>query len=254
MKHLPASVLRAYALGTADLPLRALAEAHLQVCNECEKKVAQLRAQFEPAVQHASDFPSAPLFDSICGALKINDESKREIPDYSSYKDEYIISSPASHQYKPVRHELAPYVPASVLAELPEQKQLDWVSMWPTEGRIAKIAEDESSAYSLYCVHFAAGSHAPRHLHMADEQTVILKGGYTHSEGHINEGDWDLAPAGSIHAPSIDKGSECWCLVRIPSQRAFRFSGISAWREPLIKISQALEDLKEKKKYALLKG
>ena len=208
MKHPNQSLLTEYAVGTLDKTMRLLVETHLGFCTECESKVKQIRDENLDVTVTVNDSNSEVpegMFESILA--KISDEKP-------------VITNSI--------------IPEFLKTEVNEEAKWTWAPMWPAKGKIGTILSDDVSGYSIYLAYFEAGEKAPQHKHLDDEFTVILQGGYKYGNKHLVVGDWDVAETNSTHAPKIDKGEDCWCIVRAKTKKSVAFKGIDSWRTPFV--------------------
>ena len=53
----------------------------------------------------------------------------------------------------------------------------------------------------------------PDHSHTGEEWTLILTGSYTVGEKRFTRGDLHIEDETETHAPHIDEGEDCICLV-----------------------------------------
>jgi predicted ChrR family anti-sigma factor len=223
MKHPSMNEIRNYALGTQDITMRLLVESHLDHCSGCEQKVKQIREE-SLATPSDDDYippPQSPelsgIFDSILSSLP---EPVEE--DTALFKHSLDMEA----------------LPDFLKSEILPEEEWKWVTMWPAQGKIGTIYEDEVGGYSLYLAYFKAGEKAPKHKHLDDEYTVMLKGGYSYDNTHIGVGDWDHAAPGSVHGPEVDADQDCWCVVRSKTKKSVAFKGTAAWRTPFVKLSE----------------
>ena len=65
----------------------------------------------------------------------------------------------------------------------------------------------------LWLLRARGGIAVPQHGHNGDEWTLVIKGGYSTSQGEFHVGDMEIAGEDVIHQPLIAEGEECICLV-----------------------------------------
>ena len=65
----------------------------------------------------------------------------------------------------------------------------------------------------LYLLKAKGGMRMPDHGHNGEEWTLILTGSYTVGEKRFSRGDMHIEGEDEIHAPHIDEGEDCICLV-----------------------------------------
>ncbi len=214
MKHPAESYLRDFASGCQDITMRLLVETHLHFCNECSDKVQSMRNRFIKGIEAEKSQSPDLDFDKIFNQLS-----------------EEIVDHPGIDVQN---HFDSNILPDFLNAEIMDEKQWKWTSMWPSKGKIGTVLTDKSTGFSLHLGYFAPDVKTPGHKHNEDEITVMLKGGYSYNDKDVNVGDWDIAPKGTEHSPIIHPDEECWCLVRAKTSGAIDFTGISAWRKPII--------------------
>ena len=65
----------------------------------------------------------------------------------------------------------------------------------------------------LYLLKAKGGMRMPDHGHNGEEWTLILTGSYCVGEKRFTRGDMHIEGEDEIHAPHIDEGEDCICLV-----------------------------------------
>lgn len=65
----------------------------------------------------------------------------------------------------------------------------------------------------LYLLKAKGGMKMPDHGHNGEEWTLILTGSYTTGNKRFSRGDLHIEGEDEIHAPHIDEGEDCICLV-----------------------------------------
>ena len=65
----------------------------------------------------------------------------------------------------------------------------------------------------LYLLKAKGGMKMPDHSHNGEEWTLILTGSYRTGEERFTRGDLHIEGEDEIHAPHIDEGEDCICLV-----------------------------------------
>lgn len=209
MKHPDLQFLLDFAAGVADTTSRILVEAHAAHCPACTETLRSLRAsaaRFDATAEDPSHLEA--LFTRIAAKTKA-------IPPAAKAK---ACVLPSGYAFPP-----------AVAAELPPVEQWDWATLWPTPARAALLHVDPATGMELYCLHYQAGALAPHHRHRDPEETVILAGGYRSGDEAYGAGDWDAQVPGTHHAPRVDIGGECVCLLRSRGGIPW-FIGRSAWR------------------------
>ena len=73
----------------------------------------------------------------------------------------------------------------------------------------------------LWLVRAGAGQAGLKHLHVGDEWTVVLEGGFRDDEGTYTTGDFMIVPAGTRHQPIADMTGSCVCLFLLRAPLRF---------------------------------
>jgi putative transcriptional regulator len=203
MIHPPRDVLRAYAVGTTDLPRRLLVEMHLALCPECAALAPQYRERDSRLPEATiADVVLTPPFERVWRAVEDVGAAKM-CPDASAV------------------------LPQPFRAWLPVPAALRWITLWPDRVRSAVLARDEETGSALYVSYYPPNSRYPRHRHVGLEENVILSGGYQNSDAHVETGDWVIGAPGTDHTLATGPDETCWCLSRVEPP-GVRFYG---WRE-----------------------
>lgn len=212
MKHPSQIQLVHFAQGLSDVTDRILMEAHQHFCSECENEIKSLR-------QSVANFESGPGYQNLLQPVLVFEKLKSRLTNQ--------LSESQSLKSQPKGSPLG--FPEAVRSELPDESKWKWQSFWPTKGRYALVINDLGSGTKLYCLEYKPRAKAPSHSHQDQEDTVIIKGGYTSGGKHFGEGDWDMQLPITSHPPILIEETGCLCLVRSISPPRFR--GLSAWRQ-----------------------
>lgn len=65
----------------------------------------------------------------------------------------------------------------------------------------------------LYLLKAKGGMRMPDHSHTGEEWTLLLTGSYTVGDKRFTRGDMHIEGEDELHAPHIDEGEDCICLV-----------------------------------------
>lgn len=197
--HPEARRLLAYATGHADLPLRLMIEAHLPNCLACTREVACLSAPGGRVLEAwPEQTPPPDLLDRIWAQVAWR-------------QPEAVVGVP---------------LPAALLADLPPPRSWRWRTMLSGGCRVARLLRDESCGSALFLVHIPPGKRLPFHVHLGDEDSLVLAGGVRLGERLLEAGDWDHMPPGMAHEVWADAHEGCWALSRLEG-RGLRLAG---WR------------------------
>jgi putative transcriptional regulator len=186
---------------------RAVIEAHLVFCPWC---VEQLRELLEPGGRWLEELAGAPVAAATWDRL----ERRLDLPPADSATAEFSEAG--------LRGAL---LPAAALAELGDRKPtLAWRTVPTTRARFAVLASDEDADLDLVLVGLAPGRRFPRHVHLGNEEVVILAGAYTDDYAHLGAGNYYHYPPGSEHGTLIDAGEPCWTLGLL--EHGIKFRGV----------------------------
>jgi len=94
--------------------------------------------------------------------------------------------------------------------DVSESGSLNWLRMAAGIDRIDITNEHGVVARML---RIDAGRAMPRHGHSADEQTLVLSGGFSDEFGHFGPGDIECADEDVVHRPVADASEPCICLI-----------------------------------------
>jgi putative transcriptional regulator len=174
---------------------RALIEAHLAFCPWC---VDRLRELLEPGGRWLEEIAGAPVAPSTWERI----ERRLDRPPLDRAAAEFPDAG--------VRGAL---LPAAALAELDDAKpSLAWRTVPMTRARYALLATDQEADIDLVLVGLDPGHRFPRHIHLGNEEVVILAGSYTDDYAHLGPGNYFHYPPGSEHGTVIDSREPCWTL------------------------------------------
>ena len=99
---------------------------------------------------------------------------------------------------------------------------LAWRTVPTTRARFAVLATDEEADIDLVLVGLDRGRRFPRHVHLGNEEVVILAGAYTDDYAHLGPGNYYHYPPGSEHGTLTDPGEPCWTLGLLEHGIMFR--------------------------------
>ncbi|HLF56242.1 MAG TPA: cupin domain-containing protein [Thermoanaerobaculia bacterium] len=203
MLHPSEETLLDHAGGQLDLALRAVVQAHLELCAACRGRAAELAQPGGWLLERvAATEPPAALWQRL----------QARLPE---------ASAPDA---------LAPEVPLplAVRRELPGGVRLSWWRLGLGGGRMARVATDPATGADLVIGEMPGGLVFPRHEHLGFEHAVVLAGGYADERGEFVAGDFAVYEPGSEHGPQTLDGEACWILFRLGGPVRFR-----GWRGAL---------------------
>jgi len=199
MRHPDSDTLLDHAGGQLDLPLRAVLEAHLDLCPTCRDEVAGLAAPGGGLLARsiAGDPPPPPaLWQRL----------------------ESAIAAPAAAD--PIAAGIP--LPAAARRELPAGTKVRWWSFLLGGARLGMLGTDPTTGAHLVLGRMPGGLVFPRHEHRGFEHAVVLSGGYDDERGEFLAGDYAVYEPGSEHGPQTLDGDDCWILFRLEGSVRFR--------------------------------
>lgn len=199
--HPEAAYLMDYASGSQAEAVSLAIATHLTLCPACRREVARLEALGGASLETLPDAPmSAGAFDL---ALKRLDSEEILAP-------------------KPV----APLAANETGLPRPLLRLLDRPVgdlAWRKLGGFAlHRVRGMKEPYSAYLIRGQAGTQLAPHTHEGEEITLVLEGGLTDGDMHLERGDFTLADASLNHSPLADPEG---CLLFAVVRGQLRFSG-----------------------------
>jgi putative transcriptional regulator len=186
---------------------RAVIETHLTFCPSC---MEQLRELLEPGGRWLEELTGTAVAPATWQRL----ERRLDLPPIDPTTAEFPDAG--------VRGAV---LPASALAELDDPRPaLQWRTVPTTRARYALLANDAEADIDLVLVGLDPGQRFPRHVHLGNEEVVILAGAYTDDYAHLVPGNYYHYPPGSEHGTLIDAGEPCWSLGLL--EHGVRFRGV----------------------------
>jgi len=93
-------------------------------------------------------------------------------------------------------------------------KELKWNSLVPGVAVHDILGNRKTKdGERLYLLKAKGGMRMPDHSHTGEEWTLILSGSYVTGEQRFTRGDLHIEDETETHAPHIDEGEDCICLV-----------------------------------------
>jgi anti-sigma factor ChrR (cupin superfamily) len=120
-----------------------------------------------------------------------------------------------------------PFLPESVLKELPPLEKWRWTKTLLNGCSSAVLMKDPVTGASLHMILLPPGQRFPNHRHEADEHVLVLSGHVEDSMCYGVAGDWFHQASGTDHQELQGRGTDvCWTLTRLEGP-GVRLSG---WR------------------------
>lgn len=202
--HPDAAFLLDYASGSQPKAVSIAVATHLTLCPACRREVARLEALGGASLEGLDDAPLAP--GALEATLKRIGTSSPDVP--------VLPAAPAANE------NLFPR-PLLRLINAP-QSSLSWRKLGGfAVHRIGAAREP----YSCYLIRGEGGTQLARHTHEGEEITLVLEGGLTDGDMHMERGDFTLADENLRHAPLADPEG---CLLFAVVRGSLRFDGTVA--------------------------
>ncbi|OJU51801.1 MAG: transcriptional regulator [Brevundimonas sp. 67-6] len=197
--HIPAEeTLLAYAAGTLRAPEAAVVAAHLALCPESDRFVAELQALGGALL--GSLPPTALAADSLGRMMARIDADGGEA---------------------------GAELPMNDMADLPEPLRRYPLGPWRWLGpgtRVRTVGVPKDGDCRVLMFSIGPGRKMPQHTHDGVEMTLVLEGSYRDESGHFGPGDFEEADTATDHQPVVDSDIPCLCLVALDGQ--IRLSGL----------------------------
>lgn len=188
-----------HVLGRGDRGLRAMLEVHLEGCEACAARVAELAAP-------GGRLLAAQAPDPLPGDLWAR-----------------ILVRVAGEAEAPVAMEGLEALPAALKPLLPPPESRSWSSVLKKGVRFLSLLNE--AGVELFLLRLDPGAAFPHHAHRGEELALMLQGGAQVDGTTFEAGDWLEFPDGSAHEPQALEDEACWILVRL--EGSVRLSG---WR------------------------
>ena len=209
--HPQDETLAAYASGTLDFARRFVIEAHAHSCQRCRKSIG--------------------LMEEIAGALLAASQPAGMDPGCLQRVMARFDGEPAQIASSGRQSQIRPGLMRRVL-DAPEQGA--WA--WAGPGlRLQSLHQPPGKGARLFLLMAVPGLGLPNHTHTGNEITLVLKGAFTHAGGRFAPGDCDDADDSDEHAPIVEPGEACICLIAMEGQ--LKLSGwLGRLAQPFVRI------------------
>lgn len=109
-----------------------------------------------------------------------------------------------------------PFLPESVLKDLPPLEKWRWHKALLNGCSSAMLTKDPDSGASLHMILLPPGQRFPDHRHEGDEHVLLLSGQVEDSMCYGVAGDWFHQESGTDHRELQGRGTDvCWTLTRL---------------------------------------
>jgi putative transcriptional regulator len=209
--HPTEEILLGVASGESDLPRRVLVEGHLDGCASCRATMAELTLP-GGALLRGLDGQAPPpgLWQGLLGRIA-------RLPQAAP-----APGAEAAREAAPVRAldpEIATMpLSTSVRCELPALatlRRFPWRWALAPGAWYAELARDPWTRSVLLLGYLAPHSFLPAHRHLAQEDVLVMAGGFDDRQGRHEAGEYAIYESGTEHRPVTEPDEECWCLARL---------------------------------------
>jgi putative transcriptional regulator len=205
--HPDAERLALHAAGQLRPAERVIVESHLAFCGEC---VDRLRALLEPGARWLADIAGQAVSTASWERLERRLDAAPLVPEGVRFPEAGVAGA---------------WLPAAAVEELGGAvPRLEWKGVPTSRARYAILAEDAATEYQLLVLGLAGGLKFPTHIHLGNEEVVLLAGGYTDRYTHLDAGNYYLYEPGTEHGTVTDPDEICWTLGLI--QHGIQFRGV----------------------------
>jgi putative transcriptional regulator len=211
--HPTEEILLGLATGNCDLPRRVLVEGHAGGCASCRATLAEMTLAGGALLRGIDgEAPPSRLWDEL---------------------RQRVAALPAAADGAGAAVAELP-LPASVRGELPalaSMRRIPWRWALAPGAWYAELARDPWTRSVLLLGYLAPRRAIPAHRHRAQEDVLVLAGGFDDAAGHHEAGEYAVYPAGSEHRPLTEPGQDCWSLVRL--EKPNQLLGWRGWLQRL---------------------
>jgi putative transcriptional regulator len=211
--HPTEEILLGVASGASDLPRRVLVEGHLDGCACCRATMAEMTLP-GGALLRGSDGENPPpeLWEGLRRRIALLPRVPAAATAASGGSEPLLLASAAN------REVAAMPLPMSVHCELPALstlRRVPWRWALAPGAWYAELARDPWTHSVLLLGYLAPRRFLPAHRHLAQEDVLVLAGGFDDTQGRHEAGEYAIYQAGSVHRPVTEPDEECWCLARL---------------------------------------
>ena len=194
ISHHPSAKLQSdYAAGSLTEPFALAVASHVVVCDQCSGNLDKLKNPGEPMSGHVQAVSMRDSPSDVVTPASPNAENPSPIK-AATFDDQTLEVIP-----EPVRQYLS-----HNLADIPWNE----VSGGMEEHRL----EVSTPGYRISLVRLAPGCKIPTHTHTKEELTLVLAGGFTDGESHLERGDFSHLDSSITHNPVADPKAGCLAL------------------------------------------
>jgi len=191
--HPPPELLLDYASGAADEGAALVIASHVAWCPACREEVAKLE---EVGGELLLSVPEAPVGERLLQATLARLDA----------------ATPSQDAVRGFDQETRRLVPAPLRRYIGRNLgELDW-------RRVGGLFEEaqiplSSRHVKASLMRLQPGCPVPPHIHLGNEFSLVLDGGFTDGDQKYGPGDFDVKFSGCAHHPVVDDPEGCFSLV-----------------------------------------
>jgi putative transcriptional regulator len=211
--HPTEEILLGVASGESDLPRRILVEGHLEGCASCRATMAELTLPGGALLRGLDGQPPpSTLWQGLLGRIA-------QLPQPAPPPAPGAEVERGTPPVRALDPEIAAMpLPISVRCELPALatlRRFPWRWALAPGAWYAELARDPWTRSVLLLGYLAPHSFLPAHRHLAQEDVLVMAGGFDDRQGRHEAGEYAIYQPGSEHRPVTEPDEECWCLARL---------------------------------------
>ncbi|MGC9493538.1 ChrR family anti-sigma-E factor [Vibrio genomosp. F10] len=238
--HPSDALLEEFVSGKMVASVAVIVSSHVEMCHECQEKVAKLTENAAMCAFGVSD----PWLEGEQTQVDLRKGAQFE---NSRFEDEYLPEQQTSaidliQSITDTPQAQAMSMPITVTeievsgtrVSLPNAIRSLSVNEWQGLGKISRARlnlDDEKRRTSL--LHIDKGGHVPSHTHRGFEITLLLQGSFKDEMDTYHAGDFIWLDAKNTHTPTTQDG--CVCLT-VSSDSLHFTQGVSQLFNPLGKL------------------
>jgi putative transcriptional regulator len=202
--HASASTLAAFAAGSLDEARSFVVSAHLSMCRDCRRSVRGFEALGGMTLETAQ---AAPMSEDALERFWLRAEPQGQAP-----------RPPSTFPANDVEPEHA----SPLRRLLPDGIEgVRWQSVAP--GMMQSILKAKGYRRgALRLLKIEPGTRIPKHTHLGEELTLVLRGAYEDSLGAFAAGDLADLDGEATHSPLAFGDDACICLIATSAPLVFK--------------------------------
>ncbi len=199
--HPTTDMLHGYAQGTLSTGLSVALSAHLEMCQSCNQKFAELESRVVSSWAQESSNEGAHDFSHLVASIV--DQPQVDTNDSSESRQSPITEiHMLDHSFTLPR----------ILAKAADEG-LVWKKL---AGGINQAKVDIDSETQCEFIYMNPGSQTPMHKHQGSEITLVLDGSFNDESGIYEAADFIVRSGTDEHQPVSEEGCLCFAVLDSP--------------------------------------